>query len=750
MPTAPNPCDSLQVDLSRTDIDLEIQQAPCIDVEITHPDILIEIGSVANQGPAGPAGPEGPKGDQGDNGPPGSQGLPGGAATIAVGSTVTTTPGTPATVTNSGSSTSAIFNFGIPQGTAGNAGPTGPTGPIGNTGPTGLPAHTLTIAGFTVPAVGSSITVSVTDTSWAALKEYVWVQDAGGPGIAGAMQITAITSNSLTLMNVGSSMIAVFNRTQDGLAPKSGGTTGTTNYLREDGSWAAPAGSGGGSGDMTKAVYDTVNRGWVDRAVLADAAAWTTITGKPATFPPDATAELVARKGVASGYAGLDGTIKVPMVQLPAPISGNASTIQLVKGDDTRLSDTRTPSSTLAHASSHVTGGGDIIAAFTSTIKGLVPASGGGTSTFLRADGAFAVPTGTGDMLKSVYDTDGDSIVDLAEAVPWTGITGVPAAFAIATTAGFTCPAFYAAVSGVLITSSPFLQVGDKVYVGGGAGKFLISAKASNTSVTLLNTGDLGNAASGTIASGASIILVSKEVGESLTACWIDDFTTQNLGGWYLNGSTGTGAAIYGATAFGDGNHPGNATVQSGTVAANYAWLSSAPGFFNVNTASETIAFRAVVYCTTKPTATAAQVCNFYFGLGTQLSAAVVPTDFIGFTFLPATDATNWRFTTSKAGVITSTVTSFALTAGQWVDMSFIVTGAQAFWRIFAWGGTFPAKSAAVTTNIPTASIGFAFAAYNGASGTTNYVNYMDCLEIHYLTPTVVPRFRGANLLNSF
>ena len=47
----------------------------------------------------------------------------------------------------------------------------------------------------------------------------------------------------------------------DGIA-----TTGATT------SWQLAASGGGGSGDMTKAVYDTVNRGYVDRAVLADTA----------------------------------------------------------------------------------------------------------------------------------------------------------------------------------------------------------------------------------------------------------------------------------------------------------------------------------------------------------------------------------------------------------------------------------------------------------------------------------------------
>ncbi len=43
-----------------------------------------------------------------------------------------------------------------------------------------------------------------------------------------------------------------------------------------------------GSGDMLKSVYDADNDGKVDAAEVADAAPWAGITGKPATFPPDA------------------------------------------------------------------------------------------------------------------------------------------------------------------------------------------------------------------------------------------------------------------------------------------------------------------------------------------------------------------------------------------------------------------------------------------------------------------------------
>lgn len=81
-------------------------------------------------------------------------------------------------------------------------GATGPIGPSGPTGSTGLPAWTLTTAGFTVPAIGSSVTVNVNDTSWVALGEILWIQDATSPGVAGPMQVTAKTSNSLTFLNI--------------------------------------------------------------------------------------------------------------------------------------------------------------------------------------------------------------------------------------------------------------------------------------------------------------------------------------------------------------------------------------------------------------------------------------------------------------------------------------------------------------------------------------------------------------------
>ena len=82
-------------------------------------------------------GSRGLTGLQGATGLQGIQGVTGTAATVAVGATTTGAPGTAAVVTNSGSSSAAIFNFTVPTGATGATGPTGPTGATGVTGITG-------------------------------------------------------------------------------------------------------------------------------------------------------------------------------------------------------------------------------------------------------------------------------------------------------------------------------------------------------------------------------------------------------------------------------------------------------------------------------------------------------------------------------------------------------------------------------------------------------------------------------------
>ena len=89
-----------------------------------------ETGATGATGPQGPqgetgatgaTGPQGPQGETGATGATGPQGPAGDSATITVGTTTTLPAGSSATVTNSGTSSNAVLDFGIPQGASGGA-----------------------------------------------------------------------------------------------------------------------------------------------------------------------------------------------------------------------------------------------------------------------------------------------------------------------------------------------------------------------------------------------------------------------------------------------------------------------------------------------------------------------------------------------------------------------------------------------------------------------------------------------------
>lgn len=70
-------------------------------------------------------------------------------------------------------------------------------------------------------------------------------------------------------------------------------------------------------------------------------------------------------------------------------IGTNTTNVNILTADGLGNITTRTLSNMLADPETS-----GLLNTFTSNSKGLVPASGGGTSSFLRADGTFAVPTG--------------------------------------------------------------------------------------------------------------------------------------------------------------------------------------------------------------------------------------------------------------------------------------------------------------------------------------------------------------------
>ena len=101
-------------------------------------------------------------------------GVPGTAATVAVGTTTTLSPGSSATVANSGTSSAAVFNFGIPQGAAGATGSPGA-------------AATVAVGSTTTGAPGTSAAVSNSGTSSAAVFDFTIPRgDVGATGATGA------------------------------------------------------------------------------------------------------------------------------------------------------------------------------------------------------------------------------------------------------------------------------------------------------------------------------------------------------------------------------------------------------------------------------------------------------------------------------------------------------------------------------------------------------------------------------------
>jgi hypothetical protein len=195
---------------------------------------------------------------------------------------------------------------------------------------------------------------------------------------------------------------------------------------------------------MLKSVYDTNSDNIVDHAALADAAPWTGITGKPATFPPDATAMLKSvydtnNDGIsdhaaladAAPWTGITGkpATFVPSVHETTHLDNGSDAIPLAttartglspqvpstnptkqfhRGDNTYaaanypdLTNIPTSFAPSAHAPSHVTGGADIIPVVTSSATGLVPTLPADTTKFLRGDGTFArnaVSTNSGNL----------------------------------------------------------------------------------------------------------------------------------------------------------------------------------------------------------------------------------------------------------------------------------------------------------------------------------------------------------------
>ena len=200
-----------------------------------------ETGDTGPQGPQGIQGIQGPQGEKGDKGDKGNTGDTGTAATIAVG---TVTGGDEAAVTNSGTTSAAVFDFVLPKGDKGDDGDDGAAATI------------------SVGSVSSGSTASVTNsgTSSAAVFDFVLPKgDAGAAGSAATIAVGTVTSGSTaSVTNSGTSSAAVFDFVLQKGDKGDTGNTGSAATIAVGTVTSGSTASVTNSGTSSAAVFDFV------------------------------------------------------------------------------------------------------------------------------------------------------------------------------------------------------------------------------------------------------------------------------------------------------------------------------------------------------------------------------------------------------------------------------------------------------------------------------------------------------------
>jgi len=167
------------------------------------------------QGPQGTQGVQGVQGAQGIVGPQGAVGPPG--PPLNMKGTVATAANLPPT----GNVTGDLY-MAVDTGHAWVWGGTSwiDAGPFqGPQGIQGVNAYTATTQSFTIPAIGASVSVNVQDSTSFTVGEMVYVANAAGANISGALQVTGKVAGQLTLTNppAAQPVVPIADNTQAGL-----------------------------------------------------------------------------------------------------------------------------------------------------------------------------------------------------------------------------------------------------------------------------------------------------------------------------------------------------------------------------------------------------------------------------------------------------------------------------------------------------------------------------------------------------
>ena len=176
-------------------------------------------------------------------------------------------------------------------------------------------------------------------------------------------------------------LLDVFTSTLQGVVPDSGG--GTTNFLRADGTWAAPP--SGGASSLNDLSDVTITAAAANQILIYNAGA-TAMENK--TMSGDAT---LAASGALAIVNDAITTVKI------IDDAVTYAKIQNVVANNVFLGNNTAPGGIVDELSG--TEATVLLDVFTSTLKGLAPLSGGGTTNFLRADGTWVAPPGGGSGL---------------------------------------------------------------------------------------------------------------------------------------------------------------------------------------------------------------------------------------------------------------------------------------------------------------------------------------------------------------
>ena len=230
---------------------------------------------------------------------------------------------------------------------------------------------------------------------------------------------TGVSATPLALTQAQvTAMLNLFSSSLQGLTPASGG--GTANFLRADGTWAAPSGTGVSTitVNSTNGFAGTSSGGSTPALTIS-----TTITGvlkgngtaiSAATAGTDYVIPSGSITGTASNITASSNSTLTTLSALSLPfsqLSGQATLAQLPSiGSDTVLGNVTGGSTTpIALSQTQLT---TLINSFTSSLSGAAPASGGGTTNFLRADGTWASPGSGAAWKKDLFVLTGTNITN--------------------------------------------------------------------------------------------------------------------------------------------------------------------------------------------------------------------------------------------------------------------------------------------------------------------------------------------------